>query len=213
MQWNCRLTSCVLGGCLIAATAVEGENWPGWRGPRGDGTSLESKVPLHWNGTTGENLSWNMPLHGSPHAPPTTCASPLLYKDLVIGNGDHDGDGYIVPLNKNTGQTIWKSPRPNQTRSYVTPIIREVAGHTQMVFCGSKCVASLDPSDGSPHWIIDGPTEQYVASMVFDGKLFFLAAGFPTYHVMGIRPDGQGNVTQTHVAWEATNAKCYVPSP
>jgi outer membrane protein assembly factor BamB len=49
--------------------------------------------------------------------------------------------------------------------------------------------------------------------MVFDGKLFFMAAGFPTYHVMGIRPDGEGDVTDTHVAWHAKNAKCYVPSP
>ena len=40
-----------------------------------------------------------------------------------------------------------------------------------------------------------------------------MAAGFPTYHVLGIRPDGKGNVTDTHVAWHATNAKCYVPSP
>jgi outer membrane protein assembly factor BamB len=30
---------------------------------------------------------------------------------------------------------------------------------------------------------------------------------------MGIRPDGQGNVTDTHVAWHVTNARCYVPSP
>jgi hypothetical protein len=61
--------------------------------------------------------------------------------------------------------------------------------------------------------MIDGPTEQFVASMVFDGKMFFMAAGFPTYHVLGIRPDGRGNVTDTHVAWESTSAKCYVPSP
>ena len=62
-------------------------------------------------------------------------------------------------------------------------------------------------------WTIDGPTEQFVASMVYDGKLLFMAAGFPTFHVLGIRPDGRGNVTDTHVAWHATSAKCYVPSP
>ncbi|MEO8496954.1 MAG: PQQ-binding-like beta-propeller repeat protein, partial [Planctomycetota bacterium] len=60
---------------------------------------------------------------------------------------------------------------------------------------------------------IDGPTEQFVASMVFDGNLFFMSAGFPDHHVMGIRPDGTGIVTDTHVAWHQTSAKCYVPSP
>ena len=40
-----------------------------------------------------------------------------------------------------------------------------------------------------------------------------MTAGFPTYHVMGIRPDGQGNITDTHVAWHVETARCYVPSP
>jgi outer membrane protein assembly factor BamB len=313
---------------LVLAAAAAGEDWPAWRGARGDGTSLEMQIPTHWNGETGQNLAWKTPLAGSGHASPIVwknrlflvscneqsqertlacydrhsgkmlwqqavirspletkhnlnsfasstpatdgelvyvsflevdghtvpapnvgtprpitpghmvvaaydfdgnqrwlvrpgefisahgyCASPLLFKDLVIINGDHDGDGYIAALKKDSGEVAWKSPRPNNTRSYVTPIIREVGGRTQMVFSGSKCVASLDPNDGSTNWIIDGPTEQYVASMVFDGKLFYMACGFPTFHVLGIRPDGRGNVTDTHVAWESTGAKCYVPSP
>jgi outer membrane protein assembly factor BamB len=141
------------------------------------------------------------------------CASPVLYKNLVIINGDHDGDGYVVALDNATGKRVWSAPRPNNTRSYVTPIIRQMGGRTQMVFSGSKSVVSLNPDDGSTHWTIDGPTEQYVASMVSDENMFFMAAGFPTYHVLGIRPDGRGNITDTHVAWHSTGAKCYVPSP
>ena len=95
----------------------------------------------------------------------------------------------------------------------MTPIIREIDGRTQMVLSGSEYIVSIDPNDGSPHWKIQGPTEQFVASMVYDGKLFYMAAGFPTHHVMGIRPGGIGDVTNTHVAWHVTNAKCYVPSP
>jgi hypothetical protein len=141
------------------------------------------------------------------------CSSSVLFEDLVIVNGDHDGDGYVVALDKATGRTVWKTPREFNTRSYVTPIIRDVDGRTQMVLAGSKCIASLDPRDGSRLWKIDGPAEQFVASMIFDGELFYVAAGFPTYHVMAIRPNGRGNVTDTHVAWHVTDAKCYVPSP
>jgi outer membrane protein assembly factor BamB len=141
------------------------------------------------------------------------CSSPVLWEDLVIVNGDHDGDSYIVALKQSTGETVWKTPREHKTRSYVTPIIRQVGEQTQMVFSGSKSIVSLDPRTGQPQWTIDGPTEQFVASMVFDGKRYFMSAGFPTYHVMAIRPDGRGNVTDTHVAWHATNARCYVPSP
>lgn len=314
--------------CLDFVFDVQAENWPGWRGPRGDGTSTESAVPTHWNGTSGENIAWKVEIPGIGHASPIVwqdrlflvtclpnsqervllcldrtsgktlwqqtvvkspletkhtknshasgtpatdgelvyvsflevdgstipapnvgaprpvtpgqmvvaaydfsgqrrwiarpgsfvsahgfCSCPVLWRDLVIVNGDHDGDSYIVALNKSTGETVWKVGREHKTRSYVTPLIREAAGRTQMVFSGSKCVVSLDPQDGSTIWSIDGPTEQFVASMVFDGQWFFMAAGFPTYHVMAIRPDGSGNVTNTHVAWHETNAKCYVPSP
>ncbi len=318
----------LLIGCLSIPCPAGGENWPGWRGPRGDGTSRDENVPLRWDGQRGENVLWKVEVPGNGHASPviwedrvfvascleeslerilvcfdsrtgarrwqrtvlqapletknslnsyasstpTTdgelvyvtflevgertipasnvsaprqvtpgqmvvaaydfdgnqkwlvkpgefvsvhgyCSSPVLYKDLVIINGDHDGDSYVVALKKATGQTVWKRPREHKTRSYVPPIIREIDGRTQMVFSGSLSIVSLDPSDGSRHWKIDGPTEQFVASLVYDGELFYMTAGFPTYHVMGIRPDGQGNVTDTHVAWHVTNARCYVPSP
>ncbi len=141
------------------------------------------------------------------------CSSPVLFEDKVIVNGDHDGDGFLVALDRRTGREIWKIARPNNTRSYVTPIIRELAGRTQLILSGSKCVTSYDPRDGSLHWMMDGPTEQFVASLVDDGELLFLTAGFPEHHLLAIRPDGRGNVTDTHIVWRETRGCSYVPSP
>jgi outer membrane protein assembly factor BamB len=141
------------------------------------------------------------------------CSCPVLFEDKVIVNGDHDGDAYLAALDRASGKTIWKVDRENKTRSYSTPLVREIGGRTQMILSGDKCVASYDPHDGSRHWIIDGPTEQFVASMVFNGKLLFLTAGFPELHMMAIRPDGSGNVTDTHIAWRTKKAASYVPSP
>ena len=138
---------------------------------------------------------------------------PVLYKDLVIVNGDHDGDSYILAINKNTGETVWKTKRSYGIRSYCTPLIREIDGRTQMVFSGSKHIISLNPENGNVHWVVEGPTEQFVASMVYDGELFYMCAGFPTYHVMGIDPRGKGDVTESHVRWHSKEVRCYVPSP
>jgi outer membrane protein assembly factor BamB len=318
----------ILAGLVVIPSSVRAEDWPGWRGPRGDGTCVEQNVPVRWNGETGENIAWRVEVpgegHGSPivsrdrvflvtclpdsqeralvcihrytgekcwqrtvvtspletkhnensHASSTPvsdgqfvyvtffetdgstapagnvstprtlnpgkivvaaydfegrqkwlvrpgsfssvhgfCSNPVLYEDLLIVNGDHDGDSYIVALKKATGETVWKQPREHKTRSYVTPLIREIDGQPQLVFSGSKCIVSLDPRDGHTRWSIDGPTEQFVASMVYDGTHFYMSAGYPTYHVMAIRPDGKGNVSDSHVAWHVTNAACYVPSP
>jgi outer membrane protein assembly factor BamB len=141
------------------------------------------------------------------------CSSPILWKDKLIVNGDHDGPAYIIALECATGKTIWKTPRPNLTRSYCTPIIRHIEGRDQLVLSGNKCVASYDPDTGAQHWIIDGPTEQYVASLVYNGSLLFMTAGFPDHYIQAIRPDGSGNVTATHVVWQTDKDCSYVPSP
>ncbi len=310
----------VLLAMLFFAGSVQAENWPGWRGPRGDGTSLEKNVPVRWSAAKGENIAWKVPIPGKGHASPIVwqdkifvvscleepagdqradradrdrvllcldraggkllwqktvirtplegkhglnsfasstpatdgkhvyvtfldrddmvvaaydfagklawsvrpgefhskhgyCSCPVLYQDLVIVNGDHDGESYIVALNKSTGQTIWKTPRANKTRSYVTPIIREIDGRTQMILSGDKSVTSYDPASGKLHWYMDGPTEQFVASLVFNGELLFLTAGYPEHHMLAIRPDGSGNVTKSHIAWRTQEGASYVPSP
>jgi outer membrane protein assembly factor BamB len=293
---------------LALSDAAFAENWPGWRGPRGDGTSLEKNVPIRWSST--QNIVWKVPIPGKGHASPIVwgrhifvvsaikekkqrillcldrkggkilwqrvvleapserinslnsyasstpatdgqrvyisfldrdkmfiaaydfdgnrlwkvrpgvfasmhgyCSSPVLWKDKVIVNGDHDGPSYIVALNRSTGQTIWKTPRPNRTRSYCTPIIRQIDGRNQMVLSGTMCVASYDPDTGEQHWLIDGPTEQFVASIVYNGELLFMTCGFPDRFIQAIRPDGRGNVTDTHVLWQKDRDCSYVPSP
>jgi hypothetical protein len=143
------------------------------------------------------------------------CSSPILFQDLVIVNCDHDGDGYIVALERATGRERWRIERPNKTRSYCAPLIREMAGRVQMTLSGSKCVASYDPRDGRLLWIIDGPTDQFVASPVFSERAGFLliTGGFPDHHILAIRPDGEGNVTRSKIAWRTTKGVAYVPSP
>jgi len=301
--WWCAL-------CLGLAAAAQAENWPQWRGPRLDGTSLEKNLPVHWSATS--NVVWKSALPGIGHASPIVwedriftvtalldreervllcldrptgkilwqktvltsplekkhdlnsyasstpatdgrlvfvaflevremvvaafdfsgnrvwtvrpgvfaskhgfCTSPVLFQDKVMVNGDHDGDGYLAALDRATGQVLWKIDRPNKTRSYCAPLIREMAGRTQMVLSGSKCVASYDPNDGRQLWIIDGPTEQFVASLVFSERtgLLYMTGGFPDHHILAIKPDGAGNVTNTKIAWRTTKGAAYVPSP
>ena len=141
------------------------------------------------------------------------CSSPVLFEKTVIVNGDHDGDGYLVALDQDTGKEVWKVSRPNHTRSYVTPLIRDIDGRLQLVMSGSKCVASYDPRTGKQLWYMDGPTEQFVASLVYNGQYLFLPAGFPEHHILAIRPNGQGTVGEEQIAWRTTKNCSYVPSP
>jgi outer membrane protein assembly factor BamB len=136
------------------------------------------------------------------------CSSPILFKDKVIANGDHDGDSYIVALDRSTGQTAWKTPRKNKMRSYCVPLIRDLDGRTQMVLSGDQSVASYDPNNGKLHWIIDGPTDQFVASPVYNDKagLLFITGGYPEHHILALTPKGK-------IVWRTHRGVAYVPSP
>jgi hypothetical protein len=150
---------------------------------------------------------------GEFHSKHGFCSSPILYKDLVIVNGDQDAEAWIVALEQKTGKERWRADRSNRTRSYCVPIIIDTAGRKQLVLSGSKCVASYEPDTGKQIWIIDGPTEQFVASLVYTQGLLFLTGGYPEYHLLAIKPDGKGNVTDSHVVWHERNGASYVPSP
>jgi outer membrane protein assembly factor BamB len=145
------------------------------------------------------------------------CSTPVIYKDKVIVNCDHDGDGYVVAFDRATGSERWRIQRPNKTRSYCAPLIREAAGRMQMVLAGTKCFTSYDPEDGQPIWHYDGPTEQFVASPVFSERTgnFYLTAGFPTYHTLALPAASTGTVPEERLAWHHRNKKgaAYVPSP
>ena len=159
------------------------------------------------------NLAWEK-TPGKFNSQHGFCSSPILFEDMLIVNCDQDNqEAFIVALNKSTGDEKYRIDRPNRTRSYCVPIIVDAAGRKQMVLTGSKCVASYDPSTGKQLWLIDGPTEQFVASAVFTDGMFIITGGFPDHHILGIRPDGNGNVTNSHIAWRTTRIPGYVPSP
>jgi outer membrane protein assembly factor BamB len=40
-----------------------------------------------------------------------------------------------------------------------------------------------------------------------------MTGGFPDHHLLAIRPDGSGNVTDTHIQWRTNKGVAYVPSP
>ena len=49
-----------IGLCLLASTAWA-DNWPGWRGPLGDGTT-STPGPTHWDGESGNSSEANSQL-------------------------------------------------------------------------------------------------------------------------------------------------------
>ena len=85
----------------------------------------------------------------------------------------------------------------------------------QMIFCGNKEIASYNPEDGSKNWFVRGPSEDFSSSPVYSEKLdlVLVSSSWPVRTLVAIKPDGQGDVTDTHVVWKTAKGAVYVPSP
>lgn len=148
----------------------------------------------------------------SPHG--YSC-SPELYKDKVIINGDSQGDAFIAALSCMDGHIIWKIALDKPAHSFSTPIIRQLSGRMQMIFCGNKEVSSFNPDDGSRYWFVSGPAEDFCSSPVYNEKanLVITSSAWPQRILVAIKPDGNGDVTKSNIVWQLANGGCYVPSP
>jgi hypothetical protein len=148
----------------------------------------------------------------SPHG--YSC-SPVIFEDKLIINGDSKGDSFVAALSRTDGHLIWKIRHERPAHSFSTPIIRPLAGKMQMIFGGNREIASYNPADGTKYWFVSGPSEDFTSSPVYNEKsgLVIYSSAWPKRILMGIKPDGSGEVTQTQVAWQSTIGACYVPSP
>jgi outer membrane protein assembly factor BamB len=142
--------------------------------------------------------------------------SPVLYRDLLIVNCDgNGGEAYVVALDARTGDVRWKTNRRRPAdQAYSTPLVIRVGDRDLLVSTGAYRAAAYDPLTGEEIWRVayaDGFSN--VPRPVHGAGLVFLATGFNTPSIMAVRPDGRGDVTRSHVAWETTRGAPYTPSP
>ena len=55
----------LVGILFFSLNFARAENWPGWRGPRADGTCIEQDVPANWDPA---GALWKTELPGKGHA-------------------------------------------------------------------------------------------------------------------------------------------------
>lgn len=141
--------------------------------------------------------------------------TPRLFEDKVIVDCDSKGENFVVALSQTDGRTVWKIKRENPTQSYSAPFIAKMAGRIQMIISGNKAITSYDPSTGKVLWVVNGPSEDSVMTPVYNEKANIVLCGssWPKRKLVAIRPDGEGNVTQTKVVWSTETGAPYVPSP
>ncbi|MEW6305643.1 MAG: PQQ-binding-like beta-propeller repeat protein [Verrucomicrobiota bacterium] len=150
------------------------------------------------------------PVHGSG-------GSPVIVEDVLVFSCDGAQNPFIVALDKATGKVRWKAPRVADVRkkfSFSTPQVIAVKGQMQIVSPGSGAVCALNPKDGKELWRARyGEGYSVIPQPAFGHGMIFLSTGFDRPSLMAIRADGQGDVTDTHVAWTLARGAPHTPSP
>lgn len=147
---NLLLTGLLLGNASLRANDA---NWPEFRGPRGDGTSTSTGLPLKWSAT--ENVVWHTPIHGRGWS------SPVIWENQVwLTTATEDGrELSVLCLDRETGKVIHdkklfdveKPQFAHKFNTYASPTPAIEAGRVYVTF-GSPGTACLDTKTGEVLW-------------------------------------------------------------
>lgn len=155
------------------------------------------RAGLHAYTVDGKHL-WSKDL-GSFANPWGVAACPVIVGDLVIQNGDADTDAFIAAFDKRTGDEAWRQPRPN-FRGWSTPVLIETAGRRELALNGHAGVTAYDPQSGKQLWFCKSFNGRGEPTVTPGKDLLYVVNGLAG-DVYSIKPGGEGDVTQTRMAW------------
>jgi outer membrane protein assembly factor BamB len=138
---------------LAGAAQATDLNWPQFRGPRGDGISTSTNLPLRWS--EEQNVKWKTAVHGRAWSSPVTWGG-QIWLSTATENGR---ELFAVCVDADTGRIVrdlklfeMEKPQyahPFNTYASPTPVIEE--GRVYVVF-GAPGLACLDTATGAKLW-------------------------------------------------------------
>jgi outer membrane protein assembly factor BamB len=137
-------------------------------------------------------------------------SSPILYKDKLFIHFDGYDVQYVVALDKATGQTLWKHDRNidygttdgDMKKGYGTPSVYQINGIAELISPSAGATIAYDPTTGRELWRVNhGGMNVAARPLLGDGLLFLTTGDSAPFRLLAVRPDGQGDVTPSHVVW------------
>jgi len=156
-------------------------------------------------------------------------SSPIAFENLLILTFDGADLQYLAALDKGTGKTVWKTDRsvpwndenvPGQMardgdlrKAHSTPLIVTVEGKPLLLSAGAKAAYGYDPITGKELWQVRHPAWSAAPVPQYRKGLAYFVTGSGKTELLAIRVGGQGNVTDTHVAWRYDDMVAKTASP
>lgn len=146
-------------------------------------------------------------------------SSPILHGRLLILIFDGVDVQYVVALDKQTGQTVWKKDRAiafldvkdaDHHKGYATPAILDLAGKAQLVCPAPESIMAYDPATGEELWRVRHEGMNSACRPVLRHGLIYVTVGYKP-ELLAIQPGGRGDITKD-IKWRANRGVPQRPS-
>ena len=136
-----------------------------------------------------------------------------LENDTLLVVVDHEGDSFLVALDKQTGRERWRAPRAGNT-NWTGPYVTTANGRRQIVVSASREVVGYDVETGKRMWWARGLGQNTIPQPVAADGVVFAMSGFRNPNLMAIRLGREGDLTDTDaIVWQNQRGNSYTASP
>ncbi|MDX2150251.1 MAG: PQQ-binding-like beta-propeller repeat protein [Bryobacteraceae bacterium] len=128
-------------------------------------------------------------------------------------NFDHEGESFLLALDKNTGKDRWKVDR-KEISNWAPPLVVEHEGQRQVVVAAPNKVRSYDAKDGSLIWECAGLGANTIPAPVTANGIVYVMSGYRDPNLLAIKLGRKGDLTGTDaVLWSTNKGTSYTASP
>jgi outer membrane protein assembly factor BamB len=147
-------------------------------------------------------------------------SSPIIWNGLVILQCDTQADSFVLALDAETGETVWKTPR-DELPSWGTPTVVATSAGPLLVTNASNFIRGYDPRTGRELWKLGGSSKITAPTPILADDLIVVASGRdPERPIFAVKPGARGDLTlgpdrtnSESIAWSHTRRGSYMPTP
>ncbi len=147
-------------------------------------------------------------------------SSPIIWNGLVILQCDTQADSFVLALNADTGETVWKTER-HELPSWGTPTVAMTSAGPELVTNASNFIRGYDARTGKELWKVGHSSKITAPTPVATDDLFVVASGrAPERPIFVIRAGARGDLTlqdgatrSSSIVWSRTARGSYMPTP
>ncbi|HBY63528.1 MAG TPA: hypothetical protein DEH78_27195 [Solibacterales bacterium] len=137
----------------------------------------------------------------------------VLDGDTLYLNFDHEGDSFLLALDKKTGKDRWKANR-QEISNWAPPLIVDHEGAKQVVVAAPNKVRAYDAKDGSLIWECAGLGANTIPAPVYANGVVYVMSGYRNPNLLAVKLGRKGDLSGTDaVLWTTNRGTSYTASP